>query len=67
MSLFYFDVALAAVGVIAVDIEILSPDFLSSEYRLSELVSKLAPAVLFNSSFFSARGAWIFSFRLIGS
>ena len=66
-DLFYLDVALVAVGVIVVDMEILSPDFLSSEYRLSELVSKLGPAVLFNSSFFSGRGAWIFSFRLIGS
>jgi hypothetical protein len=66
MDLFYLDAVLVAVGVV-VDMQILSPDFLRSEYRLSELVSKLAPGVLFNSSFFSRKGAGIFSFRLIGS
>jgi hypothetical protein len=50
---FYLDVAFVAVGVIAVEIGILSPDFLTSEYRLRELVSKLAPVELFSSSFFS--------------
>lgn len=67
MDLFYLDAVLVAVGVVVADMWLLSPDFLRSEYRLSELVSKLAPAVLFNSSFFSGKGAGIFSFRLIGS